>query len=62
MDMREKELAFENQSFRRYSSRLEEQDRETRSHCEECGEPCALVQDLEISACHFAKVVWKEEK
>ena len=34
----------------------------TISHCEQCGKPCAIVHDLEISACHYAKVIWKIEE
>jgi len=29
------------------------------SHCQQCGKPCPVVHELELSACCYAVVVWK---
>ena len=31
-------------------------------HCTKCGQPCAIVHDLDISACCYAKTEVKEIK
>lgn len=60
MNFNEKNEAYENQAFRRHSRELEESEQV--SHCTFCGLPCGIIHDLEMSACCYAGITFKEEE